>query len=194
SPSKIAPVRVAANDSGQFAAVQGPNGTTQQLRIFETLSINPLSVAPATTFSSLPGPHFIAAIDTPALAQQPIFAEGEAFEMPTFAATPSLAPMPTNLDLNGDGAVTASDALLVVNRLNQQASSFAGESSDVSALDVNGDGRLTALDALLIINELNKTAAAALAQDSDSGQSGEEDSLDQYAADADLLFAAVGDW
>ncbi|HUE70722.1 MAG TPA: SdrD B-like domain-containing protein, partial [Pirellulaceae bacterium] len=47
SPSKIAPVRVAANDSGQFAAVQGPNGTTQQLRIFETLSINPLSVAPA---------------------------------------------------------------------------------------------------------------------------------------------------
>ncbi len=194
SPSKIAPVRVAAIDTNgdgianQIATVQGPNGTTQQVRIFDINTINPLSVTQSATLAPFPGPYFIAAIGGPAPSQESLLPEGEAFDMPTLGAAATAASLPTSFDLNGDGSVTPSDALLVVNRLNQQASSFASDTSDVFALDVNGDGRLSALDALLIINELNR-AAAALAPVTGGGQVSDG----QYASDVDELLANLVD-
>lgn len=70
------------------------------------------------------------------------------------------------LDVNGDGIVSPSDALAIVNYLNN----FGMGTLDMLAttalfLDVNGDGRCTAADALHVINALNapatKTAAPA---------------------------------
>ncbi len=67
------------------------------------------------------------------------------------------------LDVNGDGLVTALDALIVINALNSQGPGPLG-SPPVGAhdyLDVTGTGSLSAIDALEIINELNSQASAA---------------------------------
>ena len=60
------------------------------------------------------------------------------------------------VDVNGDGAVTPIDALVVINYLNAHGqgalpSAFAGS----NYLDVNGDNQVTPLDALSVINYLN---------------------------------------
>lgn len=69
---------------------------------------------------------------------------------------------PTNLlrptDVNGDGDSSALDALMIINRINQQIS-LEGEDVDshpqpVRYYDVNGDGRISAADALGVINEM----------------------------------------
>ena len=57
------------------------------------------------------------------------------------------------LDVNTDGLVTAIDALLIINHLNQQGSGPAGA---LTHLDPNGDGIIAPLDALLVINDLNQ--------------------------------------
>ncbi len=57
-------------------------------------------------------------------------------------------------DVNDDGAVSAIDALSVINLLNRQQA-HAQDTSGMF-LDVNNDGRPTALDALMIINRLNR--------------------------------------
>ncbi len=58
-------------------------------------------------------------------------------------------------DVNEDGVVSALDALLIVNFLNQQ--NAGGNSEAPANLDVAGDGRVGALDALMVVNYLNQT-------------------------------------
>ncbi|HZN34600.1 MAG TPA: FG-GAP-like repeat-containing protein, partial [Pirellulaceae bacterium] len=195
SPSKIAPVRVAALDASgdgiadKLATVQGPGGTTQQIRCFDIVSPNPLSVTQTAALGGFPGPYWIAALDSPAPPPQPIEAEGEAdFEASALSVTS--AP---NLDVNGDGAVTAQDALLVVNGLNQQSAGTSLTTEQVKALDVSGDGQLTALDALLLVNELNRTAAAvaALAPAISSATSSSQSDESRFTAEVDELFALL---
>jgi hypothetical protein len=73
---------------------------------------------------------------------------------------------PSNpLDVNGDGTVTALDALAVINALNSGGGGTLG-APPITAhdyLDVQGNGVLSPLDALLIINQLNAEATAAQA-------------------------------
>ncbi len=64
------------------------------------------------------------------------------------------------LDTNGDGLVTAIDALLVINRLNSPGDKSLATPTFVPPgsfeyIDANGDNFVTAIDALLIINALN---------------------------------------
>jgi len=63
------------------------------------------------------------------------------------------------VDVNGDGRVSSSDALSVINLLNTPgASRRVDDMSDPLRqpfLDVSGDGRISAHDALLVINHLN---------------------------------------
>lgn len=73
--------------------------------------------------------------------------------------------MENRYDVNGDGVVTALDALSIINYLNAEHAS-SGESILIEAgstmfnrgpmLNVNGDGFITALDALNVINHLNE--------------------------------------
>ena len=55
-------------------------------------------------------------------------------------------------DVNGDGHVTASDALQVINAL--QSQSNGGVIEDLTSVDVNQDGVLSPRDALGVINQL----------------------------------------
>lgn len=55
-------------------------------------------------------------------------------------------------DVNGDGHVTASDALQVINAL--QSQSKGGVIEDLASVDVNQDGVLSPRDALGVINQL----------------------------------------
>ncbi len=68
-----------------------------------------------------------------------------------------------DLDVNGDGTVTAIDALAIINYLNAQnpATLPATNTSGKPFLDVNGDNSVTALDALWIINYLNSQPAVS---------------------------------
>lgn len=79
------------------------------------------------------------------------------------------------LDVNGDGNVNATDALIVINRLNAQGphqlSHFASSRSTKGTpdfVDVNGDGHIGAMDALIIINRLRHNSSM------DSAASGED--------------------
>lgn len=71
------------------------------------------------------------------------------------------------LDTNGDGFVTARDALLIINMVNSglegllPTATVRGQlapASDDYQVDTNGDGFVTALDALRVINYLNARA------------------------------------
>ncbi|EMB18058.1 dockerin type I domain-containing protein [Rhodopirellula europaea] len=61
-------------------------------------------------------------------------------------------------DVNGDLRVSALDALLVINQLQQDAANPVSESDSGSLIfpDVSGDGRVSALDALKVVNVLNR--------------------------------------
>jgi uncharacterized protein YkwD len=66
-------------------------------------------------------------------------------------------------DSNSDGNITPTDALLVINFLNDGGSRLlpkAGNSNIFGFLDVKPNGIVTATDALLIINELNDRASS----------------------------------
>ncbi|TWU57090.1 Dockerin type I repeat protein [Rubripirellula tenax] len=91
--------------------------------------------------------------------------------LPPAAAPPTAASIaseaiqnPDNaLDVNGDGQVTALDALMGINFLGQTIASseltgFARRPSSANFYDVNGDGRVTALDSLRIINKLGRSS------------------------------------
>jgi hypothetical protein len=66
-------------------------------------------------------------------------------------------------DVNGDGIVTVSDPLNIINILNsngpgQLPEPSAGSGENPTYPDVNGDGRITPIDALILINILNDRA------------------------------------
>ncbi|MGB7325794.1 MAG: agmatine deiminase family protein [Rubripirellula sp.] len=63
-------------------------------------------------------------------------------------------------DLNGDGKVTAVDALIMINRLADRHSSpqlIDAAMADADDLDINGDGRLSSVDALMMINQIARS-------------------------------------
>ncbi|TWT94900.1 dockerin type I domain-containing protein [Neorhodopirellula pilleata] len=70
------------------------------------------------------------------------------------------------LDANGSGDVTAVDALMVINFLNNNGP-MSRDDLDLAAmpsvmtLDTNNDGAITALDALVVINQINASTSAA---------------------------------
>jgi uncharacterized repeat protein (TIGR01451 family) len=146
SASKLAPVRVAGVDTDgdgiadEIATVQGPNGTTQQVRIFDILNVNPLDVQQTATLAPFPGPYFIAAIP----------AGSSSLPAPQIGAA-----IGQRLDVDGDGSISALDALLASNYLNQQKSK-SSSLAQASRYDVNGDGQITAADALAIVDEFGR--------------------------------------
>jgi hypothetical protein len=61
-------------------------------------------------------------------------------------------------DVNGDGQVTAVDAVLIANWLNAPPRLPMASANGGTSLDVDGDGRVTPVDALRVINALNSRA------------------------------------
>jgi hypothetical protein len=99
-------------------------------------------------------------------------------------------------DVNYDGLVSAMDALVILNRLNDVAAGTTdGEgrlthSELLPRMDVSGDGMVTALDALQVINRLNEfgsTEVGQLVSMNSVGNTGEgESGADPVALDHDL--------
>ncbi|MDA1053261.1 MAG: Ig-like domain-containing protein [Planctomycetota bacterium] len=61
------------------------------------------------------------------------------------------------LDVNGDGAVSAIDALLIINEINKNGPhEIPGTSAAIAPFwDVNGDGSVSSIDVLRVVNALN---------------------------------------
>lgn len=69
------------------------------------------------------------------------------------------------LDVNDDGFVTPLDALLVINRLNQDGGGrLSGLATSQPYLDVNMDGFLSPIDPLIVINYLNRNSGGGEAE------------------------------
>jgi hypothetical protein len=100
-------------------------------------------------------------------------------------------------DLSGDDHVTALDALIVINAINQNSSKPLIERpqlrSNWPGIDVNGDGELSAIDALRILNYLNdqpsptESSANPLPAEGEGGTAVDE-SVEVLALAADEYF------
>jgi len=156
--SHNAPVRVAAvDDDGDgwadvIVTAQGTNGSTGIIKVFGV-------TAPAQLVGQFPGnlpdpsdfggAYFVSDV-TIAISTASVGGE----ESPLASASwtnPTLA-----VDVNGDGTVTALDALLVINDLNATGPRFlTGSPSGGYFPDVDNSGRLEPLDVLGVIQYLN---------------------------------------
>ncbi len=67
-------------------------------------------------------------------------------------------------DVTGDGRVTASDALIIVNRLHLSDGKLNTLQLEPQSPDVNGDGQVTAADALEVLHWLNQNPGSAEAE------------------------------
>lgn len=78
----------------------------------------------------------------------------------------------SDLDVNGDGGVTALDALIVINHL-AETFNVSEVLSTESKYDVNSDNRITAIDALLVINQLRFSNLEQVGNDTGSSETSE---------------------
>ncbi|MBN8601391.1 MAG: hypothetical protein J0M26_10215 [Planctomycetes bacterium] len=75
------------------------------------------------------------------------------------------------LDVNGDGVISATDALIIINILNASGGTLAlppiatsrNARSTPDYVDVNGDGNVGTIDALIVINRIRRDNAAGTA-------------------------------
>lgn len=75
-------------------------------------------------------------------------------------------------DVNGDGTVTALDALLIINDLSRNESRMLEYHERTGpSIDVNNDGAVTALDALLVINWLSRQGWSSAEGEGEAGES-----------------------
>ncbi|MGN6546097.1 MAG: dockerin type I domain-containing protein, partial [Aureliella sp.] len=95
-------------------------------------------------------------------------------------------------DVNGDGHVTAIDALLVINLINQGVeSALTGSSIPFTPyIDVSNDAFVTALDALMVINAINAGSGSG---EGDAPQAGAAITAAPVAAEGELAIAPVID-
>ncbi|SMP51003.1 Dockerin type I repeat-containing protein [Neorhodopirellula lusitana] len=115
----------------------------------------------------------------------------EALESRALLAADSCVDMSLyqQLDVNDDDAVSAVDALQVINRLNANDSGILAPAED--PVDVNRDGAVTALDALLIINAIayGEIQPIHLVNDTAPGNS-----INRDRVTADLTLAGTVCW
>ncbi len=95
-------------------------------------------------------------------------------------------------DVNDDGAVSAIDALLVINHLGRE---YGAEGEDAGTArkyyDVSGDGRATSLDALLVINSLNRESRESELVVNNVSRS--QATGDDATSESDAVFADLND-
>jgi hypothetical protein len=171
------------------ATVAGGGSTTFQVVFHPTF--------PAT---AMPLRQAIISIDNDDASEHPYTFEVQGTAIDT--ATNHNAALPQ--DVNGDHAVTSSDLLLVINRLNSQSDSSvlratplaataaapAGGSGKAYFCDVDGDGRISPVDALMVINYLLQHSHAQIAAPT-AAPAAQAPSSTVTSTPAAQLFAAV---
>jgi uncharacterized membrane protein YgcG len=80
-------------------------------------------------------------------------------------------------DVDGDGAVTPLDPLIIINHINAHGSHDLGEGEgEISGdLDVDGDGSVTPLDILIVINTINNNRSRSGSGNTGGGSGGSGD-------------------
>jgi len=161
--SSNAPVHVAAATAANgtayaILAVQGPGGTSREIRRFDIIGTSStLQFGQAKPLSGFQGPWFIATrrVVTPA-----------SFPRTPDDITPPAASVWTNSgnphDVNEDGQVTPLDVLQTINYINANPGRTALPDQQFSPprfFDTNADGAITAADALVVLNHLNRSSA-----------------------------------
>jgi hypothetical protein len=133
-----------ADQTGVFTA-ELEGGDSQSMLELYTAEFLPVVVGPGMTSVSAP------------INEDEIYVLHAAGETPLALRVEVIDPADDNdfsvLDVNTDGLVTAIDALLIINYLNEQGSGPAGM---LTHLDPSGDGVIAPLDALLVINDMNR--------------------------------------
>ena len=128
--SRNAPIEVSTLDTNndgtadEILAVQGPGGTTSQIREFDILSTTPLQVAPATVVpGTFVGPYYISGVNNSSLLGS------------------ALPPRPPALrgDYNLNGVVDAPDYNLWRKTLGQNVAPFSGADGDGNGVIDNVD-------------------------------------------------------
>ncbi|TWU57095.1 Dockerin type I repeat protein [Rubripirellula tenax] len=155
-------------------------------------------------FSQMPSGGLMMITLPPAAAPEATAAAPEA--APPAASSVAVQNPNNALDVNGDGQVTALDALIGINFLGQTAASselwgFSERQSSAFFYDVSGDGQVTALDSLQIINKLGRSSSqqaemsAIDQQDSLSDRDDELDWVSDRTLQQDSIFdLALSTW
>ncbi|TWU42410.1 dockerin type I domain-containing protein [Novipirellula artificiosorum] len=86
-------------------------------------------------------------------------------------------------DVNNIGGVTAADALMIINYLNEFGPGPVGHGDPLYGYDVNGDGYITAIDALLILNELNRQSIGTVAGEKEDTRADGEQIVENQPSD-----------
>lgn len=123
---------------------------------------------------------------------QPAAVESTSSEQVSLDASAEVVSQPA-YDVNADGSVSALDALMVINAMNQVDSMNGGEgeqASDDAVCDINQDGNVSAMDALMIINEMNRLEQERSGGTCSCGGVGCAACVETAASDEDALPAA----
>jgi hypothetical protein len=159
-PSENAPVRVAGLDTNgdkiadSILAVQGPIGTTGEVRRFDIISSSPFEVSPPIVLSGFSGPWFVATSKT-------MFSDADSQgPLPGEPASALVWTNPDNShDVNGEGIVSPLDVLETINFINTRPGETglpAQQFTPPRFFDTNADGVVTPADALIVVNYLNR--------------------------------------
>ncbi len=114
----------------------------------------------------------------------------------------SLTNLDNRFDTNGDGRVSALDALVVINAMAQERFEHLTLSTPLRAvaslggfqLDASGDGSISALDALQVINELGRRSLSTAGEQASWAQSADSVIADlDDEDDSDLLALLASD-
>ncbi len=109
---------------------------------------------------------------------------------PVLTVNPAAAASTIPQDVNGDGDVTALDALVVINHLNRMSAEGTHSVLDTNTrMDTNGDGHVSAGDALSVINYLGQMSQAEQGpvESEYIGQSDDDDDGDLVLEALDLV-------
>ena len=163
--ARLVPVDAISFEAGNdllapFGTIAAPS--TALLSVTEPSLLAP--TAPAVGILGVASPTVGGPAIGNAATADPAIADPVVVPPPTGGGTSE--PLGMLLDINGDGRISALDALFVINQLNRDSSRSGDAASEpISSLirrpgDVNGNGTVSPLDALIVINHLNATGAA----------------------------------
>jgi hypothetical protein len=159
SPSSYVPVAVTAfggmGATSTIVAVQGPGGTTGQIRTFNLAGTSPFTETPGLTFNGFSGPWFIAALNNPSRPGVPLsvanshtggtIVSGGTLQVTTAAVLPTggdLTVMGSGIlvldsglrQMLGLGGPAAGAALTAVLATNSASEAFASQDAVAAAL------------------------------------------------------------
>ncbi len=180
--------RVIARDAGRLVIESIPTGTNVQLFDLQGKQLATTS-GPWLTYAMAEGEEIRLSVQSWSASASPQLIHVSLHPQTTEQSVDTWIGQWTNAflreDVNGDGQVTALDALLIVNRLNSDRNSDGSLSGNYS--DVNRDGLITAIDALWVVDRLNQRFGSSSAPLGISQMETRDAVLSEFEFDLDIV-------